>query len=344
MTTPTTSSALAELSPTRLERLLQCPLRIAFEQARAGLGSGAADSAWALVGRAVHRAIELCIDHPPRELASAWAQACDELADDGADPRSTPHAHRALLRLGRRLPELLAYIEDRQPVEKICEQYLRSGDGVIGGQVDLVLRGPRPSVVDHKTGGVSHEGEVSEAYARQLRIYAWLVEDALGIDPREGALFSLREGIVSVDVARERRDQAIVEARDARDQYNSRVPGPQPGTPSQESCGRCPFVGPCDVAWESLGTGHLEGFGWGDAIRAIVTKPVVAAAGGAAAIVLRVVEGTVHGDGVLFDAPLESVASLAEGDRLAAWHLARRSDDPLALAWRSGSSVLHLEW
>lgn len=343
MTAPTTSSALAELSPTRLERLLQCPLRIAFEQAGAGFGSRAARSPWALVGLAVHRAVELCLDDPPSELTDAWAASCDELAADGTDPRGAPNARRAFLRLERRLPELLAYVEDHQPAEKMREAFVRSRDGVIGGQVDLLLHGPRTAVVDHKTGAVLNDGEPRGAYERQLQIYAWVIEDSLGIDPQEGALFSLREGIVSVDVSREKRDQVIVEALEARDQYNGRAPGRQPGRPTQEACGRCPFVGPCDTAWGSLATGLVEGFGWGDAIRGTVTKPVVVAAGGAAAIVLNVQEGTVQGEGVLFDVPLESVANLAEGDRLAAWHLARRSDEPLVLAWRGGSSRLHID-
>src|SRR5438477_12981868 len=98
MTPPVTSRALTTISPTRLERLLACPLRVAFEQAQPR-GASAEVSPWALVGLVVHRTIELCLADRPPLLDNAWEQACDEMSNEGTDPRTAPNARRSRLRL-----------------------------------------------------------------------------------------------------------------------------------------------------------------------------------------------------------------------------------------------------
>src|SRR5262249_6700391 len=144
-----------------------------------------------------------------------------ELAQKGTDPRSAPNSRRSLLRLERRMPELLAFIEAREPATKLREQELTSPDGTVMGQLDLVLLGARPAIVDHKTGVVVSDGLPQPHYERQLAIYAWLVEKCLGVDVGEAALFSLRNGIVPVDVSTAVRDPIVNGALGARDAYNS---------------------------------------------------------------------------------------------------------------------------
>jgi hypothetical protein len=341
MAPPTSSQVLATISPARLERLLACPLRVAFEQARPG-ASQQQVAPWALVGFAVHRTIELCLADPPVALADAWDQACEELSKEGDDPRAVPNARRSLLRLERRLPELLSYIADRAPAEKLREYVLTSPDGVVTGQLDLLVLGERPSVIDHKTGLVLAEGLPRPHYERQLAIYAWLVQAALDVDVNDGALFSLREGVVELDVSTKVRDSIVAVALRARDAFNERAPGAQPATPSDRACGSCPFVGPCDVAWDALRTGAVERFGWGDAARATVRAPIVVAAGGTAAVPLDIEIGTVGGPAVLIDVPAPLIDGLTIGARLSAWRLAKRSDEPLMLAWREGISSMDL--
>lgn len=340
MTPPTRSQVLATVSPTRLERLRSCPLRIAFEQA-APRGAAVPGSPWALVGTAIHRTIELCLEDSPLGADEAWSQACDEAARTGRDPRAAVSARRAFLRLQRRLPDLLDYIAQRRPMEIRRECVITSPDGTLRGQLDLLIIGARPSIVDHKTGSVLADGLPRGHYARQLALYAWLVERSLGLDVNEAALFSLRDGIIAVDVSRAVRDRIVTESIQARDAFNSRAPEAQPATPSDDACGPCPYVGSCDFAWDALRQGVIEGgYGWGDAVRGRLRAPVVIAADGTTAVPLDVEVGTVTGEAMIIDVPVGLLEGCGVGNRLSAWRLARRSEEPLTLGWREGSSAL----
>lgn len=341
MTPPTGSRPLLRVSPTRLERLLACPLRIAFEQATSD-AAPVQDSPWALVGVAIHRAIELCLEDPHLGVEAAWSQACEEAGRAGPDPRTAASARRALLRLQRRLPDLIAYIEQRNPTEIRRESLVASPDGTLTGQIDLLILGERPSIVDHKTGIVLTEGLPLGHYERQLAIYAWVVEASLGVEVNDAALFSLRDGIVEIDVSPPVRTPIVAEAISARVAFNARAPGTQPATPSDHACGVCRFVGPCDATWEALHEGRIGGFGWGEAARGRVRAPIVTSACGTAAVPLDVGVGTVTGDVMLIDVPIPMVEMCGVGDQLSAWRLARRSDEPVTLAWREGTSALEV--
>lgn len=341
MTPPTGSRPLLTVSPTRLERLLACPLRIAFEQATSG-GAPVQSSPWALVGIASHRAIELCLEDPQLGVEAAWSQACKDAARTGPDPRSAASARRSFLRLQRRLPDLIEFIDQREPTEVRRECVVTSPDGALSGQIDLLILGGRPSIVDHKTGVVLTEGLPRGHYERQLAIYAWIVEASLGVEVNDAALFSLRDGIVEVDVSASVRIPIAAEAISAREAFNARAPGTQPATPSDHACGVCPFIGPCDPTWDALREGRIGGFGWGDAARGRVRAPIVTSAGGTAAVPLDVRIGTITGDVMLIDVPVPMVEMCAVGDQLSAWRLARRSDEPVTLAWREGTSALEV--
>lgn len=162
---PTISKPLATVSPSLAERLLACPLRVAFDQdSRAGREPRRSSSAQ--VGRAVHRAIELCLLDADMPAAEAWEAACEELATKGDDPRQVPSARRAQLRLGRRLPELLLFVTSREPTELRLEVELVSRDRTVRGRLDLLIVGPRPCVVDYKTGAAVADGLVVSEYER----------------------------------------------------------------------------------------------------------------------------------------------------------------------------------
>jgi hypothetical protein len=331
MTRPVTSQPLATLSPARLERLLCCPLRVAFEQQGQG-DRHEPPSPAALVGVAIHRAIELILRKKAEGPDDAWKRACDELADKGGDPRVFPTARRARLRLERRLPELLAYIDARSPVELLVEEPLTSRDGTIHGRPDLLILGPHPTIVDFKTGRVTGEDDPHPAYERQLTIYAWLAASCLGIDV-DAALFSLREGIVPIDVSPPLRAQLMTEAMTARDDFNARAPGPQPGRPHEDHCRWCPFGCSCDDLWAALAAGEVDSVGWGEAVRGEVTANVVTTAIGVAALPINLVEGTRRGLAVVIDVPEPVASGLQIGDYLAFIGLGLRSDSPLTLVW-----------
>lgn len=341
MDQPTTSSPIASVSPTRLERLLACPLRIAFEQTTTGRGRRR-ETGWTLVGQAAHRAIELVL-RDAVSVDEAWDRACNELAATSGEPRDAHNARRALLRLERRLPDLLTYIEAQAPAETLSEHELTSPDGTVGGTLDVLLLGDKPRVIDHKTGVVLEDGLPKDRYERQLAIYAWLVEVALSVEVPIAVLFSLREGLVEVDTSAAIRRTHGDQAQEARRQFNERAPGPQPATPSAEACGTCPFVGSCEPAWDALASGAVEHFGWGDAARGVVRAPVVLTTGRFTAIPIEVEVGTAFGSGMIIDVPEHLARNVVEGQRIAAWRLGRRSDDPLVFSWREGSSGMEFD-
>jgi hypothetical protein len=216
------------------------------------------------------------------------------------------------------------------------ERELAAPDGSFAGRLDLLILGRTPAVVDYKTGLVERDGQPDESYERQLRIYAWLADQALDVDIRVAALFSLRQGMVEVDASRTQRDAAMRYATAAVTEFNSRVPGVQPASPSQVACG-------CDATWAAVGAGDIEGFGWGDAVRGIVPAPPLRSADGHAAIQVNVEVGTVSGQAILIDVPASLVQDLLPGSRLSAWSLVRRSVEPNTLAWREQSSHIRVE-
>jgi PD-(D/E)XK nuclease superfamily len=316
-------------------------MRIAFEQSNAFLRS-ASTSTFALLGTTVHRVIELSLTDTGLSLSAAWDQATEEMSSIGPDPRLAPGARRAQLRLERRFPELRAYIDARGPTELCLERELTAPDGSLTGRPDLLILGRVPAIVDYKTGLVAEGRQPHETYERQLRIYASLAESVLGIDVECAALFSLRQGIVEIDVAKILREATVEQVERAVVEFNVRVPGIQPATPSEMSCEWCPFVGLCDPAWEALDSGAVVGFGWGEAVRGVVSDPITISESGLAAVPVSVVIGTVRGATMIIDVPAAVTEGLVPGSKLSAWCLARRGEDPVALAWRDESSHLQV--
>lgn len=342
MTSLPASAAIDVASPTLLDRLLGCPLRVAFERAApSGGGRQAPPQPRVLVGNAIHRTIELCFLSPSMELQAAWNEACDEMAPTDGDPRSAPSARRAFLRLQRRLPELRAYVDGLAADSILCEHTVFSPDGRVRGRVDLLVLGARPAVIDHKTGVVLEDGVTIGHFHRQLAIYAWLASVTMQSEVNDAALFSLRDGLVEVDVSATARQSLVAEALSALETYNDRVPREQPAAPSEVGCGTCRFVGRCDPAWRALTDGVVERLGWGEAIRGVASAPVVVAAADRSAVQVDVEVGTVSGPAVVVtDVPTHLASGLGAGDRLAAWGLSLRSENPVTLRWRDGSSAI----
>lgn len=336
---PSSSVRIDTISPTKVEKLIACPQRVAFEQQAEGSKRPKSSTTGAArLGVAVHRAIEICLGTPPVDAVTGWNQACDELSTDGDDPRAAPDARRMALRLERHLPRLVDFIARRNPSLLLREESLTSPDGRVSGQLDLLVCGDAPCVIDHKTGVVIAEGEPLDRYRRQLVLYAWLADVTLQLDVAESLLFSLRDGLVAVDTCRSVREGVISDVLHAQDQFNARVPGSQPANPSEETCMFCPFLGECDEAWATLRSGSVSRLGRGEAAIVEVVGDCIVATNGLAAIPIHVLAGSVAGDGVLVDVPSQSTKNLARGSTLRCWGLGLRSADPLSLSWRSGVS------
>lgn len=257
----------------------------------------------------------------------------------GPDPRSRPDARRTLLRLERRFPQLLEYISSRKPTENLqTETELTSRDGRIGGTVDLIIIGEQPCIVDYKTGFVLEEGKPVDHYVRQLSLYAHLVEERLGVDLNDAALFSLRDGIIPIDVSRESRNVIVQECLAARETYNTIVPNIQPATPTPMACSYCSFIGGCDDFW-GIAAGGME-LTTGKCIEGRVEASPVLSASGVGAVALSLNNATTAVAVTVIDIPNEILKHVTVGENIRGWRLCPDPTATSSLRWNPGQSGL----
>jgi len=333
---PANSAAIGSLSPSRLDRLA-CPARVAFEQ-MGDAGGATGGSTAAALGTAVHGAMEHLL--AGEAAGDAWKRACDDLAVSGPDPRSLPGARRAAIRFKRQSPTLLAIVASTEPSSKDVEQVLRSADGELAGTPDLVLISEHGLVVvDHKTSVVAEDGVVRPHYERQVRIYAGLAVEWHSRPVTRGVLLSTRQGAVEVEVTPGLVGQALAEARQARADYNSRAPGPQPASPGEEQCRWCPYRARCDAFWEEVDPSWVEEVG--ECTRATVLGAPEVAADGRAALPVRTRSGPMPiGEQItIAEVPEQLVADVQAGDAVAVTGLHRRDGIPNVARWTQRSSL-----
>jgi hypothetical protein len=315
---------------------MACPLKVAWDQSTSA--SPREHSSVEAIGIAAHRAIEMLLRAHQPDAQSAWKAACAEVAATGTDPLADPRANRVGLRLARRYPQLVAFIDGHATQEALVEVDLATTDGRVRGRADLILVGPHPAVIDIKTGVVETAEGVDERHATQVSLYAWLAKETLGLGITEGALFSLRQGLIPIDISPELVELTAARAVQAMEAFNARTPGPQPATPSESECGWCPHVARCDAAWEALSIGSMDHIGLGFSMRGEVTAPIFASASGTAAVAMEAEDGMAHGPMMVADVPMDVARPLHQGDRVALVALTVRSTEPLSLAWREGVS------
>lgn len=325
-----------------MDSLLHCPSAFAFAQVEPrSYGDRNTPSTSAVVGVVIHRSIELLLRDNVETVDQAWEMACQEQRDSGIEPESRPDARRAKLRLERKMPTLLNFIRARNPTQElIVEEPLSSKDGLIRGQVDLVVIGENPCIIDYKSGLVTEDGYPKEHFVRQLCLYAHLVQDDLGIDIDDAFLFSLREGLWPVDVSSPVRNPIVEESLEAQKLFNSRVPGPQPAFPSVTACSFCRHVGECDEFWGPAGVGGGMEPESGVCVSGHVSaRPVISASGVGA---ISVLVGSTPNDHLLTitDIPNHLVEELEPGDNINCWRLRDSVDSPYVLTWKSGQSGL----
>lgn len=335
---PTTSRHIDSISPTRLEELIACPLRIAWSQQGDPVGARPLDDA-ALKGVAAHRAIELLVSLVARDVEEAWTAACDELAAVGPDPRETPGAQRVRSRLSSRYPQLADFIERFGPAEALTEQHLSSDDSRIAGIADLVLLGDSVAIVDYKTGLVTEEDDVKSAFRRQILIYSKLAKETYGRPISHIALFSLRQGFIAVD-ADEIGAQAVWdEAIEALDEFNRLTPGEQPARATPENCRWCTYNLACSPGIAALVDHARELGGIGAVSGCLIADPIAAANGRAALFVRPAGPGKAEGLRVT-NVPTGLLGGLAAGVNLTLVGLRRRSDDGTLFTWADGASKM----
>jgi hypothetical protein len=138
------------------------------------------------------------------------------------------------------------------------EGVLRSLDGKIGGQPDLVIhRDGRPVIVDYKSGGLADEEKV-ERYSRQLHFYAFLWHEVHGEWPTEAWLVNpITNSRVEIPI---RTGQAEWLASDAIRRLEEVASEPDIGRLGNvgEHCSSCPYRPWCRPYWDDAAVRHAS--------------------------------------------------------------------------------------
>ena len=334
---PSTSTELGAISPTMYARLA-CPARVAFRQD--GPSGQVASSEAAIVGLIAHQAMELAVRG--QSVDEAWSIAVDASADRGEQPDSIPRLRRARLRYQMRIADALTFTEGVDESNVHCEVKLTGEYGTLEGTPDLVVvRGGRCDIVDFKTGLVIDlDEQMPKAdYARQIRIYAYLAEEAYGVVAARGVLLSFREGPVEVDVGTPVVRGAVREALDRRQRYNDRAPGPQPPEAGDATCRWCSHQVICDGFWEAVG--DVSNDLAGQAVRGTICVTPERSQNALLAVQVDVSAGPRAGTAAtIAEIPLAETEGWAVGDELRVTGLKRRSLDHDVYTYTTRSTLL----
>lgn len=222
----------------------------------------------------------------------------------------------------------------------IREQRFTACDGKLVGRPDVISG---DEIIDYKSGAIlefdeATQGEVVKAaYVRQLRIYGFLVRQALGRWLSRGVLLPLVGAGVHVELDPAECEREAAESVALLDAYNERVRAGESinelAAAAPATCKWCAFKLICPVFWEAATpswSGQLEGA----AIEGVVGEPVRAIHGGAAfAVSVDVQRGTEAPRRVEI-APLNGsvhrvLSKLIPGDRIRFVNLRVRPDGKL---------------
>lgn len=257
------SLPLGWLTPSGYERLRRCPLQAAFSRARPHEGRR---SPSAIVGDIGHRALDLFVTHvrdgEARSPADTyWERAADEILP-AASWMELPRSGIVRAKLARvmgRLTEFLNELPAGSALISECE--LEGASGRLKGRADLIVRGTVGAVIDYKTGAtVERDGSTKGQYERQLRLYAFMEHETAGTWPSRLILAPFTGTLLEVPVERQLARALAEDALRLLDEYESRVPGPQPARPSPDACTWCAFAPECDPFWNSYGAHWGPGF------------------------------------------------------------------------------------
>jgi hypothetical protein len=209
----------------------------------------------------------------------------------------------------------------------IREQEFAAYGGRLVGRPDVVRA---DEVVDYKSGGMFEYDEsaqvevIKAAYVRQLRIYGYLVKEALGWWPVRGLLLPLAGSGVEVALEPAECEREALEAVALLEGYNARVRSKTPAAafaaPSATACRWCPYKLICPPFWQGASpawAGQLDGA----AIEGTVPARPRRIHGGAAVAVSVDAEAGTEVAGRAVIAPLnpavhDAVVALKAGDRI----------------------------
>lgn len=137
---------------------------------------------------------------------------------------------------------------------RLPEQELFSSDRKIRGTADLILLADDGSatIIDHKTGGVDQD-DVGHGgrYEQQILLYVAIARDS-GISATKAEIRPLGRRPVPVELSDASVAAVLVEAHAQMRRYNDAVAQDRAldlATPSESSCGWCPFLLECPAVW-----------------------------------------------------------------------------------------------
>lgn len=211
--------------------------------------------------------------------------------------------------------------------------------GRIIGRPDVVRPG---EVIDFKTGEVFEDQDtekIQPAYVRQLRLYAFLVNETLGWWPQRGVLLSMTGARVAIELEPEECKAEAEHAIHLMDEYNQFLAQGASiidlASPSPTTCRWCPFQLLCPAFWSAIGPNWREGFP-SPAVAGTATEcPAPVHGGKALKLSLSAEQGTEPSGESICLHPLEpsihtDLAQIQAGNRVRITGLGRRADDSVA--------------
>lgn len=279
--------AIEVTSPSLSEYMRMCPLK-------AGLSKAAGSSAFVLgnpkawLGTAYHHVLENILDTrasgEPLEHAAVrlWDEAISAQLERNrrhpidqrfGTPESWPGYHLAKASVLIKARQLAAAPVPERPrgtgTAVIRERQFAAFGGALIGRPDVIRE---PEVVDYKSGAITEYDEqtqadvVKAAYVRQLRVYGYLVHEALGWWPARGVLVPMVGAGIEVPLTADDCTREATEAVQALTAFNAALSDTAPVTslakPGPVSCKWCTHKVVCASFWataDETWTGKLDG-------------------------------------------------------------------------------------
>jgi len=310
---------LPTLSPSLAEALRMCPLRGLLYQS-SGADNYVLGNPKAWLGTAYHKVLEQAACMPAEvgsgdQVGRLWADAIEALRSRGqahplnkrfGPPERWPGYHLALAGVRFRFSELqrkappreAAFSHDQAPAAAMREKRFAAYGGRLVGRPDLV---ERDSIIDYKSGAIFDDTQgtptVKAGYARQLRIYGFLVHASLGWWPAKGALLPMLGENVEIELTPEACRREAEAAVALLDGVNARVASAlspsELASPSTASCSSCSYRMICPAYWGAATPSWSADRRYGDAEGVILSRAEQVHCGTAAALHVEIERGTV---------------------------------------------------
>lgn len=357
--------SIEAVSPTLAELLRSCKLRAGLSRAE-GIAPFTLGNPKAWLGTAYHEVLAAAGGHKGGNLnqaaTTAWEAAIDReyqrakihpLDRRFGAPETWPGFHLIAAMARVRAQEFAIAISlvagDRQGTTDASagihrEERFSGAGGKIVGRPDVV----RPDeVIDFKSGAV-HEDEDQEqlrpSYVSQLRLYAFLVKEALGWWPRRGVLVPMVGPPVEIEIDPHVCEEEANDAVRLLDDYNALVckgsDSTELASPSPGACRWCPFQAICPAFWKAVTPDWLDELGTAVIMGTICETPQSIHWGAALSIAIDVRGGTEDSQKVLELSPVkletQTVAKhIQKGDEVRVTGMLRRPDGTVRMTGRT---------